>query len=66
MGYVNHYIVNKNGAMLSQFVPNDVKPKLLFRARDNYLFGSYDEANNFILHIQKHGIGKNLTVIKGE
>jgi hypothetical protein len=62
--YISHYIVGNHGARLSQFVPNDVKPKLLFRNRDWYLFGSYQEAQNFILHIQQHGIGKNLTVRK--
>ena len=60
-----YYIINKSGKRLSQFVPNAIKPKLLFRNRDYYVYPTHNEAIHHLKYIQTHGIGKTLSIVKG-
>ena len=60
-----YYIINKSGKRLSQFRGYDSKPKLLFGNRDCYIYTTYNEAIHHLEYIQTHGIGKNLSIVKG-
>jgi hypothetical protein len=37
----------------------------LFRNRDCYIYTTYNEAIHHLEYIQTHGIGKNLSIVKG-
>ena len=60
-----YYIINKSGKRLSQFVPNDIKQKLLFRNNDYYSYATSNEARHHLEYINTHGVGKNLSIVKG-
>lgn len=60
-------IVNSTGKKLSGFYPNcgDCSRFLVYRENDWYFFSSKKEAEEFLRHIRRHGVGRNLRILKG-
>ena len=60
-----YMILNSAGRKLSGHYSNAPRgQRLVYRERDWYSFGNKGEAERFIRHIQKGGIGMNLRAVK--
>ena len=63
---MNYVLVNSAGKKLSGFYDNcGVKSRfLVYRDNDWYAYGTKAEAEKHLRYILKHGVGKNLRIVK--
>ena len=55
---MTYFVVNKHNKALSQFTPNTCGCQLIFRKSDAYTFGTIEEAEQFINHVQARASSK--------